>query len=113
MPVRNNVFAGAVQSLDYQPGLDGLRAFAVILVVLYHGRIRGFSNGAIGVDIFFVLSGLLITTLLLVEMSRTGRLFFGSFYIRRARRLLPAYRESGCGCRFVRNVALPGRVDAD
>lgn len=72
------------------PALDGLRTFAVMLTSLVHlapGVARG---GIFGVDLFFVLSGFLITSLLLQEFGSTGRIDLGSFYVRRARRLLPA-----------------------
>ncbi|SBS73487.1 acyltransferase family protein [uncultured Microbacterium sp.] len=72
-------------------GLDGLRAVAVLLVVIYHlfpaWLLR---SGFIGVDVFFVISGFLITSLLLREREQTGRIALGSFWIRRARRLMPA-----------------------
>ena len=72
----------------YQPGLDGVRALAVLAVLAYHdGRLRG---GFLGVSTFFTLSGFLITGLLLAEWRATGRVSFGGFYARRARRLLPA-----------------------
>jgi peptidoglycan/LPS O-acetylase OafA/YrhL len=71
-------------------GLDGLRAVAVIAVVLYHADVTWMPGGFLGVDVFFVLSGFLITSLLLVELDRTGRIDFRAFYLRRARRLLPA-----------------------
>ncbi len=70
--------------------LDGLRALAVALVLADHGGIPGVPGGFIGVDLFFVLSGFLITSLLLDELSRTGRIDLRSFWIRRGRRLLPA-----------------------
>jgi len=76
--------------LGYLPGLDGLRAVAVLAVMLYHGGITWTPGGLLGVDIFFVLSGYLITTLLLREIIGTGHLAFGAFYLRRARRLFPA-----------------------
>jgi peptidoglycan/LPS O-acetylase OafA/YrhL len=70
--------------------LDGMRAVAVLLVLLFHLRFPGFSSGFVGVDIFFVLSGFLITTLLLTELERSGRISLPDFWARRARRLLPA-----------------------
>lgn len=72
-------------------GLDGLRALAVICVILYHSDIPGlFPAGFLGVDIFFTVSGFIITTLLLHEYQETQRLDFRAFYIRRARRLFPS-----------------------
>lgn len=74
----------------YIPGLDGIRAFAVISVILYHvfpGVVRG---GFLGVDVFFVLSGFLITTLLLREDRENNYLNLRQFWVRRARRLIPA-----------------------
>ena len=77
-------------ALPHLVGLDGLRAVAVIAVVLYHADVVWLPGGFLGVDVFFVLSGFLITSLLLVELDRTGGIDFKSFYVRRARRLLPA-----------------------
>lgn len=72
-------------------GLDGLRAIAVLLVVLYHLFPGWFlHSGFVGVDVFFVISGFLITSLLLRERAHTGRVALGAFWARRARRLLPA-----------------------
>src|SRR5688500_11000902 len=70
--------------------IDGLRAVAVLAVVLYHAGATLAPGGFVGVDVFFVISGYLITGLLLQEWRHTGRLAFGAFYARRARRLLPA-----------------------
>jgi peptidoglycan/LPS O-acetylase OafA/YrhL len=78
---------------DRRPGiraLDGVRAVAVALVLADHGGIPGMAGGFLGVDVFFVLSGFLITSLLLDELGRSGRIDLANFWIRRARRLLPA-----------------------
>ena len=72
------------------PALDGVRAIAVGLVLAEHGGIPGVSGGFLGVDVFFVLSGFLITSLLLDELRGGGRIALAGFWIRRARRLLPA-----------------------
>lgn len=72
------------------PALDGLRAVAVALVVLFHLKAPGFEAGFLGVDIFFVLSGFLITSLVLDEIDRTGRISLPAFWARRIRRLVPA-----------------------
>jgi peptidoglycan/LPS O-acetylase OafA/YrhL len=77
-------------SLPYQPALDGLRAIAVLAVLLYHGGATWMRGGFLGVDLFFVLSGYLITTLLLGEWGRHGNIGLRAFWARRARRLLPA-----------------------
>jgi peptidoglycan/LPS O-acetylase OafA/YrhL len=76
--------------VDFRPDLEGLRAVAVALVLLYHAEIPGFPGGFIGVDVFVVLSGCLITRLLVRELASTGRVSLPAFYARRARRLLPA-----------------------
>ena len=76
--------------MGYLPGLDGVRALAVLGVLLYHADLTWISGGFLGVDVFFVLSGFLITSLLLEEFDRSGRINFGRFYLGRARRLLPA-----------------------
>ena len=74
----------------YQPQLDGIRAFAVLCVVAFHARGSWFPGGYIGVDVFFVLSGFLITRILVREYGRSGRIALRSFYARRALRLFPA-----------------------
>ncbi len=76
--------------MGYVPGLDGVRAIAVLGVLLYHAGATWFPGGFLGVDVFFVLSGFLISTLLLQEIELNGRVNFKQFYLRRARRLLPA-----------------------
>lgn len=74
----------------YLPALDGLRAVAVVAVFAYHLGVPFLPGGFLGVDLFFVLSGFLITTLLVAEGEETGRIRIGRFWLRRARRLLPA-----------------------
>ncbi len=74
----------------YLPGLDGLRAFAVLAVIAYHEQFSWAPGGLLGVGVFFTLSGYLITDLLLNGWSRDGELGLGGFWMRRARRLLPA-----------------------
>jgi peptidoglycan/LPS O-acetylase OafA/YrhL len=76
--------------LRHQPALDGLRAVAVLLVMAYHIKLPGFHGGRAGVDMFFVLSGFLITALLLDEHAQTGRIRLRAFYMRRILRLYPA-----------------------
>jgi len=78
------------RGLPYSPGLDGLRAVAVTCVLVFHDGLPWSPGGFIGVDLFFVISGFLITSLLLVDFDRRGRVGLGEFYLRRARRLLPA-----------------------
>lgn len=80
----------ASSGLTFRPDIEGLRAIAIVFVVLYHAGWRRISGGFLGVDVFFVLSGYLITGLLLREIRRTGTLSLMHFWARRARRLLPA-----------------------
>ena len=75
--------------MQYRAEIDGLRALAVVPVVLFHAGIVGFSGGFVGVDIFFVISGYLITSIILNEQAKE-RFTLASFYERRARRILPA-----------------------
>ena len=85
-------------TLTYLPWMDGMRAIAVLAVMVYHemlsqpslGIQHHFSGGLLGVDVFFAISGFLITSLLLQEARARGGIRFGAFYLRRARRLLPA-----------------------
>ncbi|WP_243041749.1 acyltransferase family protein [Dyella sedimenti] len=76
--------------LGYRGDIEGLRALAILLVIAAHAGVPWLAGGFVGVDIFFVLSGFLITGLLVREIASTGRLAFGAFYLRRLRRLLPA-----------------------
>ena len=66
-------------SRKYRPDIDGLRAIAIISVIAYHAGFPGFSGGFVGVDIFFVISGFLITSLLFNEAAATGRVNLGRF----------------------------------
>jgi peptidoglycan/LPS O-acetylase OafA/YrhL len=74
----------------YRPDIQGLRAVAVVLVVLYHAGLPGLTGGYVGVDVFFVISGFLITRQLVTESTRTGGISLSGFYARRIRRLLPS-----------------------
>lgn len=76
--------------LGYRGDIEGLRAIAILLVIAAHARVPWLAGGFVGVDVFFVLSGFLITGLLTREVATTGRLAFANFYARRLRRLLPA-----------------------
>ena len=78
------------EHLRYRPHLDGLRAVAVYLVVAYHSGLGVFSGGFIGVDIFFVLSGFLVTKILVRDLASVGHVRGRQFYARRVRRILPA-----------------------
>ncbi len=73
----------------FRTDIQGMRAVAVLLVVLYHAGVPGFAGGYVGVDVFFVISGFLITGHLLREVDQRGRIRFGAFYANRVRRLLP------------------------
>ncbi|WP_394254380.1 acyltransferase family protein [Pseudoclavibacter helvolus] len=74
----------------FRGDIQGMRAFAVLLVLCYHAGFVGFSGGFVGVDVFFVISGFLITTHLIGTRTKTGRVDFAGFYARRIQRLLPA-----------------------
>ena len=75
--------------MKYRAEIDGLRAFAVVPVILFHAGFELFSGGFVGVDVFFVISGYLITTIL-IEDIENNRFSIVNFYERRARRILPA-----------------------
>ena len=79
-----------ISQLPYLPGLDGLRAIAVVAVMVYHANSTWLGGGYLGVEVFFVISGYLITLLLIAEHERTGTIDLKTFWIRRFRRLLPA-----------------------
>jgi peptidoglycan/LPS O-acetylase OafA/YrhL len=78
------------KNLPFRPDLQGLRGVAILLVILAHSNLSIFAGGFIGVDVFFVLSGYLITRLLLSELQNNGRISFARFYARRLKRLFPA-----------------------
>ncbi|SVC99218.1 uncharacterized protein METZ01_LOCUS352072 [marine metagenome] len=75
--------------MNYRTEIDGLRALAVLPVILFHAGFELFSGGFVGVDVFFVISGYLITTIIISEMAK-GKFSIMNFYERRARRILPA-----------------------
>ena len=79
-----------ISRVGYLPGLDGMRAVAVLAVMVYHANADWLPGGYLGVEIFFVISGYLITLLLIAEHERSGKVSLGQFWLRRARRLLPA-----------------------
>ena len=79
-----------ISRVPYLPGLDGLRALAVIAVIVYHANSAWLPGGFLGVEVFFVVSGYLITLLLVAEEERSGAISLRDFWVRRARRLLPA-----------------------
>src|SRR5579872_3485246 len=81
---------GYEQPLPRLPAIDGLRAVAVVAVLLYHLPVGWLPGGFLGVDVFFVISGFLITSLVTAEVNRTGAVDLRHFWLRRARRLLPA-----------------------
>ena len=92
----------------YYPALDGLRTIAVGIVLCAHGGVTYFRSGGVGVDIFFVLSGFLITTILITEQGRTGSINFRNFYARRFLRLAPAL-VLACVLAAICTVRLEGR----
>ena len=89
-PLEWNPPRQAISQVPYLPGLDGMRALAVAAVIVYHTNNGWLPGGFIGVEVFFVISGYLITLLLIGEHEKTGRINLKQFWLRRARRLLPA-----------------------
>jgi peptidoglycan/LPS O-acetylase OafA/YrhL len=98
--------------LGYRPALDGLRALAVLAVMAYHSPLGAvLGGGFLGVDLFFVLSGFLITATLLEEHQSSGTIRLGRFYLRRARRLFPAlYLLLGFCCLLALGCRSPARA---
>jgi peptidoglycan/LPS O-acetylase OafA/YrhL len=88
--VRRRAARSDISRVPYLPGLDGMRAIAVVAVMVYHANPDWLPGGYLGVEVFFVISGYLITLLLISEKERTSTVDMKQFWIRRARRLLPA-----------------------
>jgi peptidoglycan/LPS O-acetylase OafA/YrhL len=88
--MRNIISNSSNQRILYLPGLDGLRAIAVLAVIFYHANVSWAVGGYLGVEVFFVISGYLISSLLLREYLASQRVALSQFWLRRARRLLPA-----------------------
>ena len=96
-------------SLKFRSDIEGLRAIAILLVVAAHAKIRGFAGGFIGVDVFFVLSGYLITGLLVQELLANGRIRFIEFLARRFRRLFPSLLlVLACSCALAQQLLVAG-----
>lgn len=91
----------------FRPDVEGLRAIAVAMVLLYHAGISWAKGGFAGVDVFFVISGFLITGLLVKEVERTGKISLLDFYARRAKRLLPASATVICASALLAAITLP------
>jgi peptidoglycan/LPS O-acetylase OafA/YrhL len=102
--------AATVRSEGFRPDIEGLRGVAVLLVVLFHSGLVAIPGGFIGVDVFFVISGFLITGLLIRERERTGGIRLSAFYARRVRRLLPAGMVA-LACTLVASFAILGPRD--
>ena len=99
--------AGRSAQAQFRPDIEGLRAVAVLAVVLFHAGVPGVGGGFIGVDVFFVISGFLITGLLWREVSTSGTVRLSRFYGARARRLLPASAAVGVVTVIASAVLLP------
>ncbi|OMC16456.1 acyltransferase family protein [Mycobacterium sp. SP-6446] len=97
----------AVKRTGFRPDIEGLRAVAVIAVVLYHAEVPGVTGGYIGVDVFFVISGFLITGILWREVTTENTIRLGRFYGARARRLLPAAATAGIATAIGAAIVLP------
>ncbi len=97
--------------LPYMPGIDALRAIAVLAVFFYHAGVGWMPGGFLGVDVFFVISGYLITSLLLSEYRRGGHIKLGKFWLRRAQRLLPAVGVFIAVTMIVAAIVEPDRIN--
>ena len=98
--------------MKYRKDIDGLRALAVLVVVLFHAKVPGFSGGFVGVDVFFVISGYLITGLIAHDYAN-GRFSFATFYFRRIRRIVPALLCVYLACTLAAvTLMLPGNSSA-
>jgi peptidoglycan/LPS O-acetylase OafA/YrhL len=95
----------------YLPGIDALRALAVLAVFFYHSGVAWMPGGFLGVDVFFVISGYLITSLLLRELRHGGHVRLGRFWLRRARRLLPAVGVLIAVTMVLAAIVEPDRID--
>ncbi len=96
--------------LHYRPEIDGLRALAVVPVIAFHAGASFFGGGYVGVDVFFVISGYLITSIIVNEL-REGKFSFINFYERRARRILPAlFLVLACCIPFAWMWMMPGEL---
>ena len=93
--------------MQHRRDIEGLRAIAVLIVIAYHAGVPGWSGGFVGVDVFFVLSGFLITSLLINERENDGRISLRSFYARRIRRLLPISSVVAISSAIAALVVLP------
>jgi peptidoglycan/LPS O-acetylase OafA/YrhL len=96
----------------YLPGIDALRALAVLAVFFYHANVGWMPGGFLGVDVFFVISGYLITSLLLREFRRGGHVRLGRFWLRRAQRLLPAVGVMIAVSMIAAAIVEPDRIDS-
>src|SRR6201999_2747744 len=95
----------------YMPGIDAMRALAVLAVFGYHAGLGWLPGGFLGVDVFFVISGFLITSLLLQEFRGNGKIELTRFWLRRARRLLPAVGVLIAVAMIVSAIAEPAKID--
>lgn len=100
--------APASHQRELRTDIQGLRAISVLAVVLAHAKLPGFSGGFVGVDIFFVISGFLITRLLLLEIAATGRIDLKRFWVKRALRLLPNALTTLAVTAFLAALVFPG-----